>query len=109
MIDLQFLLGISTGACLSYAFNRWSYVFTTTRQTKFRCEDCHSSIYQPYYMVKDEVWLRAMPTSNGYLCLKCLNTRLIDKDYRLTLSDFTRCGANEELFQIAQIVSNGLR
>lgn len=44
-------------------------------------------------MVHDEVWLRAMKTSKGLLCLRCLRRRL---ERELTISDFTSAPINNK-------------
>jgi hypothetical protein len=53
----------------------------------FECLDCgvNTSKISEYYVVHDEVWLKANPDRAGMLCIGCLETRLGRK---LTPRDF---------------------
>ena len=53
-----------------------------------RCLDCKIDTggLKEFYIVKDEVWLNAVPDKRGYLCIGCLEKRL---GRQLTYDDFT--------------------
>ena len=63
-----------------------------------RCLDCgeetsfRADKADEYYMVHNELWLRAHPARNGKLCIGCLERRL---DRELTPDDFTSAIVNE--------------
>jgi hypothetical protein len=59
------------------------------------CDDCGidtlTETFQEYYMVKDNVWLRAKSDKEGFLCIGCLENRL---GRRLSYQDFSECNLN---------------
>ena len=66
-------------------------------EVNWRCLDCGvntSKSMNDYYMVKDEVWLKANPCHVGSLCLKCLRRRL---NRPLKISDFTDVIVNSHI------------
>lgn len=64
-------------------------------QVAFACLDCSMDTgYGHYYMVHDDVWLKANPARSGMLCLCCLVTRLGRPLYR---DDFTDAVINHRL------------
>lgn len=74
------------------------------------CADCgldtYSSSLQEYYMVKDIVWNRAKLTSDGFLCIGCLENRLGRK---LNSKDFKRCRLNNYIKSGTYPASDRLR
>lgn len=67
------------------------------------CIDCGRSTYGigEYYMVRDEVWDKAVPDgARGMLCVGCLELRIGRK---LCFLDFTLCPLNVDTF----IAGNG--
>lgn len=66
-----------------------------------RCLDCRKQttfnervVGDEYYMVHDELWLRANPKGKGKLCIGCLEERL---GRRLKPNDFTDCLLNGDM------------
>ena len=59
----------------------------------FDCLDCgvNTADAHEYYMVKDNIWLKAHPKDDGMLCIACLETRL---GRVLTCNDFTDAPVN---------------
>lgn len=55
------------------------------------CGECTLELDE-YYMLRDEVWRAANPSSRGMLCIGCVETRL---GRRLAPSDFSDCALNE--------------
>ena len=51
------------------------------------CMDCgvNTSTVREFYMLRDEIWLRAADSVNGMLCIECVEARL---GRRLRPSDF---------------------
>lgn len=49
------------------------------------CDDCGASIAREYYMVQNDLWLDAMGSRDGHLCLGCLEVRA---GRRLVPTDF---------------------
>lgn len=60
-----------------------------------RCLDCQrdTQSIDEYYMVKDDVWIKANPSDDGMLCIVCLETRI---GRTLESNDFTNCPLNEQ-------------
>lgn len=57
------------------------------------CMDCGvDTIPEEYYMVHDEIWLKAVPENHGMLCIGCLENRL---GRSLNHKDFTPALINE--------------
>jgi hypothetical protein len=54
---------------------------------RFICLDCHDDVLGAgeYYLLRDEVWLKANPQRQGMLCIGCVEKRL---GRRLTPEDF---------------------
>lgn len=59
----------------------------------FKCLDCQEDTNKinEYYMVKDEVWLKANPKNKGMLCIGCLEERL---GRELEYKDFSDANLN---------------
>jgi hypothetical protein len=63
-----------------------------------RCLDCQTeTTFTPrgkndeYYMIHNDLWLKANPAGAGKLCIGCLEKRI---GRRLTPEDFTDCSLN---------------
>lgn len=60
-----------------------------------RCMDCLTEVTflipDEYYMVHDDLWLRANPDGRGKLCVGCLESRI---GRRLTATDFPESPIN---------------
>lgn len=66
---------------------------STRRRSRFLCEGCGNDTgkLKEFYFVHTDLWLRAMPTVNGMLCIGCLEDRLGRK---LLAADFTDASIN---------------
>jgi hypothetical protein len=55
----------------------------------FACLDCGTNVVRlgEYFMVWDDVWLRANPDDRGMLCIGCLEQRLGRQLYPLDFAD----------------------
>jgi len=62
-------------------------------KAKFRCLDCRqdTSAMREFYFVHTELWLGAVGSKDGMLCIGCLETRI---GRELTSSDFTSAYIN---------------
>ncbi len=47
-------------------------------KSNFKCMDCKvdTAKINEYYMVRDDLWLKANPKRKGMLCIGCLENRL---------------------------------
>lgn len=63
------------------------------KESEWPCMDCKKSCYKlnEYYMVQDTVWLEAISSHKGLLCVGCLESRLGRK---LVGRDFILCPLN---------------
>jgi hypothetical protein len=77
-----------------------------TNYDMFKCMDCgiNTKDINEYYMVEDELWLKAVPEDEGMLCIGCLEKRLGRK---LNKNDFPHFPVNMP-FKFHFIVSDRL-
>jgi hypothetical protein len=70
---------------------------TPEQRKAFVCLGCgqNTSDMDEYYMVYDDVWLKAHPKRDGMLCVGCLENRL---GRELNGTDFTRAPINCGIF-----------
>jgi len=67
--------------------------FAEMRQS-FACRDCElDTRHNDYYMVHNDIWIKAFGRGDGMLCIQCLEKRIARK---LTVNDFTKCPVNED-------------
>ncbi len=66
---------------------------STRRRSRFLCLDCghDTGKMKEFYFVQTEVWLAAVGSINGMLCVGCLEQRL---GRHLTALDFTPASIN---------------
>ena len=65
---------------------------------RYVCEDCQARPPRGDYMVHDTVWANAGMQRRGFLCLNCLEARLLTAGHgRLKLDDFTNAPCNASL------------
>ena len=66
------------------------YTLKGQRGRTVLCQDCGCDTIRTnnWYMVRDSVWLRAMPSRAGILCIPCLEWRLgqplVPADFKFT-------------------------
>lgn len=60
-------------------------------KTKWNCLDCQENTKYEHYFVRTEVWLNAVGSTVGMLCVGCLESRLCRS---LVPSDFTGAHIN---------------
>ena len=65
------------------------------RMQRYVCAHCEARPPHGDYMVRDEVWAKAGMMGCGFLCLGCLETRLIAAGHGpLKVTDFTEVPCN---------------
>ena len=65
---------------------------------RYVCHDCAARPPRGDYMVHSEIWQRAEMPLRGFLCLTCLESRLVARGHgKLTIADFTSAPCNAEL------------
>jgi hypothetical protein len=73
---------------------------------RYVCAHCEARPPRGDYMVNDAVWANAGMSRRGFLCLSCLETRLVAAGHGpLTLADFTAVPSNAALrfgYKLAQ-------
>lgn len=79
---------------------------------RYVCEDCQERPPRGDYMVHDTVWANAGMQRRGFLCLNCLEARLLTAGHgRLKLDDFTSAPCNASLrfgYAVARREGEGL-
>jgi hypothetical protein len=66
---------------------------------RYVCAHCAARPPRGDYMVRDAVWVKAGMKPRGFLCLGCLEKRLVAAGHRpLQLDDFTHAPCNAGLF-----------
>ena len=66
-----------------------------TRNKKWKCLDCGTDTKHEHYFVNLVLWMNAVGSKTGMLCVGCLETRIGRK---LNKSDFTNCTINDVKF-----------
>jgi len=74
---------------------------------RYVCDHCGARPPRGDYMVHDTVWANASMQRRGFLCLPCLETRLVAAGHRpLELDDFTHVPCNAGIFFGAALVAS---
>lgn len=83
------------------------------RMQRYVCAHCEARPPRGDYMVHAEVWAKAKMPQRGFLCLVCLEKRLIAAGHGpLQLNDFTRAPCNAGIvfgYAMAKRVTNATR
>ena len=66
-----------------------------SRNKKWLCLDCKTDTKHEHYFVNLDLWMNAVGSKTGMLCVGCLETRIGRK---LNKSDFTNCTINDVKF-----------
>lgn len=69
---------------------------------KFRCLDCGQDTGEmgEFYFVNTDIWMKAVGSKEGMLCIGCLETRI---NRKLTPFDFTGASINSPKFGIKSL------
>jgi hypothetical protein len=83
--------------------------FVKADTSRYVCAHCDARPPRGDYMVNDVVWANAGMPRRGFLCLSCLETRLVAAGHRpLQLDDFTHVPCNAGIYFGAALAARNI-